>query len=136
MKRKLMQIILICACTILLFTACGAGNQQILGTYLEPYEQEAIAFLRENQEFLTLYGDGCELDGSSFSFTYLDPKKYTGLSLSPKIPATAEEFAREIRNLQVNFYLPDNRSCAVMFEKDSTGVLEITGWEYTDEADT
>lgn len=136
MKRKLMQIILICACTILLFTACGAGNQQILGTYLEPYEQEAIAFLRENQEFLTLYGDDCELDGSSFSFTYLDPKKYTGLSLFPKVPATAEEFAREIRNLQVNFYLPDNRSCAVMFEKDSTGVLEITGWEYTDEADT
>ena len=136
MKSKLLRTILMGLCTVLLLTACGAGNQQILGTYLEPYEQEAIAFLREDKEFVTLYGGDCELDGSSFSFTYLDPQKYTGLSLSPKVPATAEEFQREIRDLQVNFYLPDNRACAVLFEKTPEGVLEITGWEYTDEADT
>lgn len=135
MKSKLLRTILMGLCTVLLLTACGAGNQQILGTYLEPYEEEAIAFLREEKEFVILYGGDCELDGSSFSFTYLDPQKYTGFSLSPKIPATAEEFAREIRNLQVNFYLPDNRTCSVYFEKTPEGGLEITGWAYTDEAD-
>jgi hypothetical protein len=135
-KRKLIRIILICTCTVLLLTACGAGNQQILGTYLEPYEQEAIVFLQGNEKFVELYGSDCTLDGSSFSFSYLDPQKYTGISLSPKIPATAEEFKQEIRDLQVNFYLPDNRTCAVRFEKTPEGILEITGWEYTDESDT
>lgn len=133
--RNIISVVLICVSAVLLLTACGAGNQQILGTYLEPYEQEAIAFLRENEKFVTLYGSDCDLDGSSFSFSYEDPKKYAGISLSPKIPATAEEFEKDVKEIEVRFYLPDSRSCAVRFEKTPEGDLEITTWEYTDEAD-
>ena len=135
MIQKSIRILLLCLCAVWLLTACGAGNQQILGTYLEPYEQKAIDFLQENEEFLTIYGSDCVLDGSSFSFSYVDPKKYSGFSLTPKMPATAEEFEKEIKELQVNFFLPDNRACAVLFAKTPEGDLEITGWEYTDESD-
>ena len=131
--RQIISLMLICVSTILPLTACGAGNQQILGTYLEPYEQEAIAFLQADEDFQALYGSDCELDGSSFSFSYLDPKKYSGISLSPKIPATAEEFQQDVKEIQVNFYLPDDRSCGVLFAKTPEGGLEITGWEFTDE---
>lgn len=137
MSRTLrcLSFFLILVCGILLLTACGAGNQQVLGTYLEPYEQKAIAFLREDEAFLKLYGEDCELDASGFSFTYADPKKYSGFSLSPKIPATAEEFEQEVKEISVKFYLPDSRACTVMFEKTPEGELEITGWAYTDEAE-
>jgi hypothetical protein len=137
MSRTLrcLSFFLILVCGILPLTACGAGNQQVLGTYLEPYEQKAIAFLREDEAFLKLYGEDCELDASGFSFTYADPKKYSGFSLSPKIPATAEEFEQEVKELSVNLYLPDSRACTVMFEKTPEGELEITGWAYTDEAE-
>ena len=137
MSRTLrcLTFFLILVCGILPLTACGAGNQQVLGTYLEPYEQKAIAFLREDEAFLKLYGEDCELDGSSFSFSYVDPKKYSGFSLSPKIPATAEEFEQEVKEISVNLYLPDSRACTVRFEKTPEGELEITGWAYTDEAE-
>ena len=137
MSRTLrcLTFVLILVCSVLLLTACGAGNQQVLGTYLEPYEQKAIAFLREDEAFLKLYGEDCELDGSSFSFSYVDPKKYSGFSLSPKIPATAEEFEQEVKEISVNLYLPDSRACTVRFEKTPEGELEITGWAYTDEAE-
>ena len=137
MSRTLrcLTFFLILVCGILPLTACGAENQQVLGTYLEPYEQKAIAFLREDEAFLKLYGEDCELDASGFSFTYADPKKYSGFSLSPKIPATAEEFEQEVKEISVNLYLPDSRACTVMFEKTPEGELEITGWAYTDEAE-
>ena len=137
MSRTLrcLTFVLILVCAVLPLTACGAENQQILGTYLEPYEQKAIAFLREDEAFLKLYGEDCELDASGFSFTYADPKKYSGFSLSPKIPATAEEFEQEVKEISVNLYLPDSRACTVMFEKTPEGELEITGWAYTDEAE-
>ena len=137
MSRTLrcLTFVLILVCGILPLTACGAGNQQVLGTYLEPYEQKAIAFLREDEAFLKLYGEDCELDASGFSFTYADPKKYSGFSLSPKIPATAEEFEQEVKEISVNLYLPDGRACTVRFEKTPEGELEITGWAYTDEAE-
>lgn len=132
---RCLALVLILVCGVLPLTACGAENQQILGTYLEPYEQEAIFFLREDEAFQKLYGADCELDGSSFSFSYVDPKKYSGFSLSPKIPATAEEFEQEVKEISVNLYLPDGRACTVMFEKTPEGDLEITGWDYADEAD-
>ena len=137
MSRTLrcLTFFLILVCAVLPLTACGAGNQQVLGTYLEPYEQKAIAFLREDEAFLKLYGEDCELDASGFSFTYADPKKYSGFSLSPKIPATAEEFEQEVKEISVNLYLPDSRACTVRFEKTPEGELEITGWAYTDEAE-
>lgn len=137
MSRTLrcLTFVLILVCAVLPLTACGAENQQILGTYLEPYEQKAIAFLREDEAFLKLYGEDCELDASGFSFTYADPKKYSGFSLSPKIPATAEEFEQEVKEISVNLYLPDSRACTVMFEKTPEGDLEITGWAYTDEVE-
>ena len=137
MSRTLrcLTFVLILVCAVLPLTACGAENQQILGTYLEPYEQKAIAFLREDEAFLKLYGEDCELDASGFSFTYADPKKYSGFSLSPKIPATAEEFEQEVKEISVNLYLPDSRACTVRFEKTPEGELEITGWAYTDEAE-
>ena len=137
MSRPLrcLTFVLILVCAVLPLTACGAGNQQILGTYLEPYEQEAIVFLREDEDFQKLYGSDCELDGSSVSFSYVDPKKYSGFSLSPRIPAGAEEFEKEVKEISVNFYLPDSRACTVRFEKTPEGELEITGWAYTDEAE-
>ena len=137
MSRTLrcLTFFLILVCGILPLTACVAGNQQVLGTYLEPYEQKAIAFLHEDEAFLKLYGEDCELDASGFSFTYADPKKYSGFSLSPKIPATAEEFEQEVKEISVNLYLPDSRACTVRFEKTPEGELEITGWAYTDEAE-
>lgn len=135
MSRTLrcLTFFLILVCGILPLTACGAGNQQVLGTYLEPYEQKAISFLREDEAFLKLYGEDCELDASGFSFTYADPKKYSGFSLSPKIPATAEEFEQDVKEIEVRFYLPDSRSCAVRFEKNPEGDMEIIDWSYADE---
>ena len=118
-------------------TACGAGNNQKLGEYLAPYEEEAIAYLLADEEFLGAYGADCTaegaLDASGFSFTYKEPEKYTSLSFSPKIPASAEEFAQEVTKILVSFYLPDGRAVSVRFDHTPEGTLEITGWEYSDE---
>ncbi len=137
MSRALRRFMLalICVSMLLALCACGSGNSQKLGEYLSPYAETAEEFLRSDEEFLTAYGSDCALDAAGFSFTYSDPKKYSGISLSPKIPATAEEFAKDVKEIEVRFYLPDSRSCAVIFEKNPDGDLEITGWEYTDETE-
>ena len=121
------------AAALLLLTACGTDNNRLLGEYLAPYEEKASAYLLSDEEFLDTYGTDCALDTAGFSFSYKDPKKYSGIALSPKIPASAEEFAKEVESLAVKYYLPDNRSCTVLFGQTPEGVLEITGWEYADE---
>lgn len=131
--RRFAVIATLLSAAVLWLTACGTNNNRLLGEYLAPYEAQATEYLRSDEEFLDAYGADCELDTAGFSFTYKDPKKYSGISLSPKIPATAEEFAREVEELSVNYYLPDDRSCAVRFDQTPEGGLEITGWEYTDE---
>ncbi len=136
MMRILQRVVLLLAgvAILLTVTACGAGNSQRLGEYLAPYEEEATAYLLSDEDFLTAYGADCALDASGFSFTYKDPGKYSALSFSPKIPATAEEFEKEVKEIRVNFYLPDGRAVSVRFDETPDGALEITDWEYTDEA--
>ncbi len=133
--RTLTRVALGCICLVLLLASCSAGNSQVLGEYLAPYEEQSVAFLLADKGFVAVYGEDCELDATGFSYTYTDPKKYTGLSLSPKIPATAEEFNQEVEEIQVNFILPDDRACSVLFQKTPEGGLEITGWAYTDETE-
>ena len=128
-----MRLALICVGAVLLLTACGAGNSSQLGAYLSPYEEKATAYLLADEAFTAAYGEDCVLDASGFSFTYKDPKKYSSISLSPKIPATAEEFAEEVTEILVNYYLPDGRAASVRFADTPDGGLEITGWVYSDE---
>ncbi|MBQ3507257.1 MAG: hypothetical protein IJA91_01800 [Clostridia bacterium] len=124
-----------CICLVLLLTSCSAGNSRTLGEYLSPYEAQAVEFLLADKGFVAVYGGDCVLDATGFSYTYTDPGKFTAISLSPKIPATAAEFAREVKEIQVNFNLPDDRACSVLFQKTPEGGLEITGWAYTDETE-
>lgn len=135
MKLRIRCMVLALSALLLLVnvTACGAGNSQRLGEYLSPYEEEATAYLLANQEFVAAHGADCTPDLSGFSFTYKDPGKYSSISLSPKIPATAEEFAREVKEILVNYYLPDGRAVTVSFAETPDGSLEITGWAYSHE---
>ncbi len=135
MKKRIRCTILLLSTLLLLssVTACGAGNHQRLGEYLAPYGEEASAYLQADEAFVAAYGADCAPDLSGYSFTYRDPKKYSSISLSPKIPDTAEEFAREVKEILVNYYLPDGRALSVRFAETPDGTPEITGWAYADE---
>ena len=102
-------------------------------SYLEPYEAEAIEFLRQNQEFIALYGEDVTLEGRSITYRFTDPKKHTSLSLNPQTPASAEEFEAELDCLTVSFNLPDLRVVCVNFDKSPDGILKLTGWEFAEE---
>jgi hypothetical protein len=102
-------------------------------TYLEPYETKAVEFLRQDQEFIALYGEDVTLEGRNIRYRFTDPKKYTGISFNPQIPASAEEFAAELDSLTVSFELPDLRVVTVTFARTPDGTTELTGWEFTEE---
>ena len=99
---------------------------------LTPYGEAAEAYLHENEAFAEEYGE-VSLTVSSYSYGYLEPKKYTRLSLAPKAPATAEGFEAELAYLTVSVRFSGIHSVNVLFEKTPEGGLEITGWENTDE---
>jgi len=108
-------------------------RDNVMGTYLEPYETKAVEFLRQDQEFTALYGEDVTLEGRNIRYRFTDPKKYTGISLNPQIPASAEEFAAELDSLTVSFELPDLRVVTVTFAGTPDGTPELTGWEFTEE---
>ena len=108
-------------------------REDIMWSYLEPYETAALDYLRQNKEFIALYGEDVIPDSRNISYGYTDPKKYTRISLNPQIPASAEEFEAELDHLMVSFELPDLSVVSVNFAKTPEGGLEITGWEIVDE---
>ena len=126
-------LIVALGCLTVFFTVGSLKRDAIMWSYLEPYETEAVDYLRQNQEFTALYGESVTLDGRNITCSYTDPKKYTALSLNPRIPASAEEFEAEAESLVVSFRLPDLRVVNVNFAKIPEGGLEITGWEYEEE---
>ena len=109
-----------------------AAQNRAMGEYLTPYGEEAVAYLAENDAFAAEYGD-VTLNVSNYSYGYLDPKKYTGVSLNPRIPATAEDFAAELAYLTVSVRFSGIHAVNVRFEPSPEGGLEITGWENADE---
>ncbi len=141
-KKKPLVIVLIVVGALLLiafaaltvvYTLKDLARQEIMWGYLESYETEAIEYLRANRDFTRAYGDDVTLQSRSMSYSYIDPKKYTGFSLNRRIPASAEEFEKELASLTVSFDLPDLRTLNVRFEKIPEGGVEIVGWEYADE---
>ncbi len=115
------------------YTLKALARGEVMDSYLKPYEDEAVEYLRTNEAFTELYGDGVTLQSNSMTYSYIDPKKYTSLSLNPQIPASAEEFEKELAYLSVSFDLPDRRTLNVRFEKTPAGGVEIVGWAYADE---
>ena len=120
-------------CLTMVFTLRGQEREDTIWSYLDPYKAEAIDYLRQDAEFTALYGEDVDLDGRNITYRYIDPKKYTSLSLNPKIPASAEEFEAEVESLVVSFNLPDLRVVKVNFAKAPDGTLELTGWEFEEE---
>ena len=100
--------------------------------YLTPYSEKAIAYLTENQAFTEEYGE-VTLRVKSYTYSYLDPKKYTPLPFGPGCPATAEEFEAELAYLTVSVRFSGVNTVNVRFEKTPEGHLEITGWEDANE---
>ena len=141
LSKKTRKILLI-ALAALLLTALTAvcGSYAIhtvtyditMDRYLSPYAEAAETYLAENQAFAEEYGE-VSLNVSSYSYGYLEPKKYSRLSLSPKAPATAEEFEAELAYLTVSVRISGVKSVNVLFEKTPEGGLEITGWEDANE---
>ena len=140
LSKKTRKILLI-ALAALLLTALTAvcGSYAIhtvtydiaMDRYLSSYAEAAEAYLTENQAFAEEYGE-VSLDVSSYSYGYLEPKKYSRLSLCPKAPATAEEFEAELAYLTVSVRFSGVNTVNVRFEKTPDGSLEITGWEDAD----
>ncbi len=140
-SNKTRKIILI-ALAALLLTAltvvCGSyaihtvTYDIAMDRFLSPYAEEAETYLAENQAFTEKYGE-VSLDVSSYSYGYLEPKKYSRLSLCPKAPSTAEDFEAELSYLTVSIRFSGIHSVNVLFEKTPDGHLEITGWENADE---
>ena len=137
---KARKIILIALAALLLtaMTAvCGSyaihtvTYDRAMNSYLSPYAEAAETYLAENQAFAEEYGE-VSLNVVSYSYGYLEPKKYSRLSLSPKAPATAEEFEAELAYLTIEVRFSGIHSVNVRFEKTPDGSLEITGWEDAD----
>ena len=137
---KARKIILIALAALLLtaMTAvCGSyaihtvTYDRAMNSYLSPYAEAAETYLAENQAFAEEYGE-VSLNVVSYSYGYLEPKKYSRLSLSPKAPATAEEFEAELAYLTIEVRFSGIQSVNVLFEKTPEGGLEITGWEDAD----
>lgn len=138
---KARKIILIALAALLLtaMTAvCGSyaihtvTYDRAMNSYLSPYAEAAETYLAENQAFAEEYGE-VSLNVVSYSYGYLEPKKYSRLSLSPKAPATAEEFEAELAYLTIEVRFSGIHSVNVRFEKTPDGSLEITGWEEANE---
>ena len=138
---KARKIILIALAALLLtaMTAvCGSyaihtvTYDRAMNSYLSPYAEAAETYLAENQAFAEEYGE-VSLNVVSYSYGYLEPKKYSRLSLSPKAPATAEEFEAELAYLTIEVRFSGIHSVTVRFEKTPDGSLEITGWEEANE---
>ena len=100
--------------------------------YLTPYSEKAIAYLTENQAFTEEYGE-VTLRIKSYTYSYLDPKKYTPLPFGPGCPTTAEDFEAELAYLTIEVRFSGIHSVNVFFEKTPEGHLEITGWEDANE---
>ncbi len=141
MKKSVVILLIVAAvavtvsfgCLTMVFTLRGLERENTVWSYLEPYEAEAMDYLRQNKEFTVLYGEDVALDSQNITYRYTDPKKYSSLSLNPKIPASAEEFEAEVEMLAVSFNLPDLRVVNVNFAKNPDGELELTGWEFEEE---
>ena len=141
MKKSIVILLIVAAVAVtisfvgltMVFTLRGLEREDTIWSYLEPYETEAVDYLRQDAEFTALYGEDFDLDGRHVTYRYLDPKKYTSISLNPKIPASAEKFEEELEMLTVSFNLPDQRVVKVNFLKSSDGTLELTGWEFEEE---
>ena len=138
---KARKIILIALAVLLLTALTVVCGSYVLHTvtyditmdrYLSFYADAAEAYLAENQAFAEEYGE-VSLNVVSYSYGYLEPKKYSRLSLSPKAPATAEAFEAELAYLTVSVRFSGVKSVNVLFEKTPEGGLEITGWEDADE---
>ena len=141
LSKKTRKILLIALAALLLtaLTAvCGSyaihtvAYDRAMNSYLSPYADAAEAYLAENQAFAEEYGE-VSLAVSSYSYGYLEPKKYSRLSLSPKAPATAEDFEAELAYLTIEVRFSAIHSVNVRFEKTPEGGLEITGWEDANE---
>ena len=136
------RVILLAAAGVLLLAVLGGlavtytvkslSYDRTVSEYLTPYGEKATAYLTENEAFAEAHGD-VSLHVDSYTYSYLDPQKYTRLSLMPELPATAEAFEAELSYLTVFFDLPDLRTVGVCFERNPEGSVEIVGWEYTDE---
>ena len=138
---KARKIILIALAALLLtaMTAvCGSyaihtvTYDRAMNSYLSFYADAAETYLAENQAFAEEYGE-VSINVVSYSYGYLEPKKYSRLSLSPEAPATAEAFEAELAYLTVSVRFSGIHSVNVLFEKTPEGGLEITGWEKADE---
>lgn len=141
MKKSVVILLIVAAvavtvsfgCLTMVFTLRSLERENTMWSYLEPYETKAVEFLRQNQEFVALYGEDVTLEGRNIRYRFTDPKKYTSISLNPQIPASAEEFAAELESLTVSFELPDLRVVTVTFARTPDGTPELTGWEFTEE---
>jgi hypothetical protein len=141
MKKSVVILLIVAAvavtvsfgCLTMVFTLRSLERENTMWSYLEPYEAEAMDYLRQNQEFVALYGEDVTLEGRNIRYRFTDPKKYTSISLNPQIPASAEEFAAELESLTVSFELPDLRVVTVTFARTPDGTPELTGWEFTEE---
>ena len=107
-------------------------RHRLMNSYLAPYSERATAYLAENEAFTEEYGE-VTLRVKSYTYSYLDPKKYTPLPFGPGCPATAEEFEAELAYLTIEVRFSGIHSVNVFFEKTPDGSLEITGWESDDE---
>ena len=107
-------------------------RHRLMNSYLAPYSERATAYLAENEAFTEEYGE-VTLHVKSYTYSYLDSAKHARPPFGLGCPATAEEFAEEVTEILVNYYLPDGRAASVRFADTPDGGLEITGWEYSDE---
>ena len=141
MKKSVVILLIVAAvavtlsfgCLTMVFTIKGLERESAVWSYLEPYEVEAMDYLRQNKEFTAVYGEDVTLDSQNVTYRYTDPKKYSSLSLNPQIPASAEEFEAEVEMMIFSFNLPDRRVVNVNFAKNPDGELELTGWEFEEE---
>lgn len=106
-------------------------RHRLMNSYLAPYSERATAYLAENEAFTEEYGE-VTLRVKSYTYSYLDPKKYTPLPFGPGCPATAEDFEAELAYLTIEVRFSGIHSVNVFFEKTPDGSLEITGWESDD----
>lgn len=115
-----------------LYTVKSLSYDRAMNQYLPPYGEKTTVYLAENQAFTEAYGE-VSLRVDSYSYGYLDPSRYTRLSLVPELPATAEDFAAELSYLTVSIRFSGTHAVNVRFEKTPEGGLELTGWENADE---
>ncbi len=126
-------VVVVCTALYGVFAVNSATQQKQIGTYLEVFEEKAIAYLSQNEDFTAVYRSDCKLNAYSWSYGYTDPSKYPTFAFKPDYPPTVEDFEAELDHLTVSFALPDGRACTVDFNRSPNGGVEITGWSYADE---